>query len=227
MYDISSSHIIMLDAFWKNHKEGKTDRWMAYACFWFCRQQVFNGYEYWLNMGAYLVSQLSPEDRESLTDQCSGTELKILMNPPTEAPEMPQALLQQFQSLFEPVPPAFDLEKAQAEAVDKVNREAAAQRAQYLTTGVGMTLVYSKKLEEARAKLANPSIANDKIQHIVDEAAINGVSVTEAAQNIVDTEAAWSALSAPIEKRRMTIKKAISEATTAEEIAAAFMAPVE
>lgn len=219
MYKIDAIHDTAMEAFITSFAAGKRERWMAAFAWWFFRQHIGNAQEFWSLTAAKLTSELPEADRAAIVEQLSKQE-DALVDAAGDYPTIPDNLAQYF-AAWDPAPATPNLEALRADSVAKVNREAAAQRAQYLTAGIGMDLVYGKKLEEARAKLANPSIANSKVQHVADEAEINGVTIAEAAQHIVDTEAAWADLSAPIEKKRMTAKKAIGEAETAEAITAA------
>ncbi|WP_426126342.1 hypothetical protein [Pararhizobium sp. PWRC1-1] len=220
MYDISSSHIIMLDAFWKSLKDDKKDRWMAYVSWWFYRQQVLNQPEFWSKMASHLTNQLPASDREGIIDQLNGIEGKVLLET-TVAPDMPESLLQQLNLMFEPVPPVFDVEAARADAVSKIDRDAEAYRLRFITNGSGQVMAYQQKLSEAKAKLADDGIADTAIPHIVAEAAVDGVTLAEKAEQIVATFEGWQIVSASIERKRMGAKKAVAAAETAETITAA------
>lgn len=220
MHDISSSHVIMLDAFWKNLKDGKADRWMAYACWWFFRQQVINQPEFWSKMASHLTNQLPASDREGIVDQLNGTERKVLLET-TAAPDMPESMLQQLTLMFVPEPPVFDIEAARANAVSKIDRDAEVYRLRFITNGSGQVMAYQQKLSEAKAKLADDGIADTAIPHIVAEAAVDGVTLAAKAEQIVTTFEGWQVISAGIERKRMGAKKAVAAAETAMAITAA------
>lgn len=219
MYNIDAIHNSSMEAFLQAFAEGKRTRWMASLAWYFGRQYISNSNAFWFATAAKLTSELPVADREAILAQLSKAE-DVMVDEAGDYPEIPNALAR-YIAEWDPAAPEVDIEVLRATAVAKVNREAAAQRGQYLTAGIGMDLVYGKKLKEAEAKLANPSISNDKIKHVVNEAEINGVSITDMAQLIVDTEAAWAELSAPIEQKRMAAKKAIAEAADAEAVQAA------
>lgn len=220
MYDISSSHFIMLEAFSKSIKDGKKDQWMAYCCWWFYRQQVMNEPVYWSQMGSYLMNQLPGPNREAIADQLNGAERKILQET-VEEPVMPVDLATHLQLMFEPTPPTFDLEAAQAAAVIAVDRAAEAYRMHFITPGYGQTMTYQQKLAEARELLANPSIDDDEVPHIIVEAAASGVDPQEKAAEIVSTFEQWRHISSTVEGKRMTAKSAIAAAENEADITAA------
>lgn len=220
MYDVSASHIIMLDGFWVAQRQGRAERWMAYACWWFYRQQVMNSPDYWSKMAAYLTKSLPEAERTPLVNQLNGAELKLLAET-TEEPGMPLGLLHQLQGFLEPVAPTFDLDQARADAVAKIDRDAEAYRLRFITNGSGQVMAYQQKLSEAKAKLADDGIADAAIPHIVAEADVDGVTLAAKAQQIAATFENWQIISASIERKRMGAKKAVSAAETAEAITAA------
>jgi hypothetical protein len=220
MYDISSSHIIMLDAFWKNLKDGKKDRWMGYVCWWFYRQQVLNQPEFWSKMASHLTNQLPAQDRQGIVDQLNGIENKVLLET-IAVPDLPDDLLQQLTLMFEPAPPVFDIEAARTDAISKIDRDAETYRLRFITNGSGQVMAYQQKLSEAKAKLADDAIADATIPHIVAEAAVDGVTLAAKAEQIMATFEGWQIVSAGIERKRMGAKKAVAAAETAEAIMAA------
>ncbi len=144
MYDISSSHFIMLEAFSMNLKDGKEDQWMAYCCWWFYRQQVMNEPEYWSKMGSYLMNQLPDLKRDAIADQLNGAERKILLET-VDRPVMPKNLADHLQLMFEPVPAEFDLVAAKTAAFQAVDRAAEAYRMKFITAGSGQSMTYQQK----------------------------------------------------------------------------------
>jgi hypothetical protein len=219
MYNIDSMYECMAEAVIAAVKAKRAERWAVCAAIWLARQQIFNGRDFWYAAAAKMVSELSAADLSSIEDQFSKSE-DILFETAGDWPVLPDALSNLIVGWN---PPAIDidLDALRAAAVLKVDRSAEAYRMQFITPGFGQVMAYQQKLEEARGKLANSSIANDKIPHIVAEAEADGMTAIEKAQQIVDTFAAWQHISAGVEAKRMAAKKAVGLAETATAIAAA------
>jgi hypothetical protein len=207
------------EALLKAHQERKVERWVAAGAFWMGRQQIFGEAEFWYAFGAKVMSLLSAEERASLEDQLSKQEDAAIANV-GDWPVISSGL-QSVMNSWAPAPVEIDLDALRAEATAQVDRSAEAFRMQFITPGFGQVMAYQQKLEEARAKIDNPSIADANIPHIVAEAEATSMSKIDKANEIVATFSAWQSISAGIEAKRMAAKKAISESTTAEAIAVA------
>lgn len=209
-----------MEAFVKAQSEGKAERWMAAFAWWFYRQQIGNAQEFWAATAGKVTAALPAADRAAITAQLGKAEDVFVAEAPSEWPVMPPNLATYIAS-WDPEAPAVDISVLRADAVAKIDRDAEAYRLKFITNGSGQVMAYQQKLAEAKAKVANGSIANAAIPHIVAEAAIDGGSLTEKAEQIVATFEAWQTISAGIEGKRMAAKKAVAEAETAEAITAA------
>lgn len=219
MYKIDNMHDGAMEVFFQALNEGKIERWMAAFAWWFYRQYIGNAPEYWAALAGKITAELPAADRAAVIEQLSKAE-DAIVDAATDWPERP-ANIDRYMSSWDPQLPAPDIAVLRADAVRKIDREAETYRLKFITNGSGQVMAYQQKLSEAKAKVANGSIANSAIPHIVAEAAIDGVSLTEKAEQIVATFEAWQALSAGIEGKRMAAKKAVAEAETGEAIAAA------
>lgn len=219
MYNIDSMYECMTEAVIKTVQAKKAERWAVCAAIWLGRQQILNARDFWYAAAAKMVSELPAADLASIEDQFSKSE-DTLFETAGDWPALPDAL-SSLVSGWNPPAQEVDLDALRAAAVLKVDRSAEAYRMEFITPGFGQVMAYQQKLEEARAKQANASIANDKIPHIVAEAEADEMTTAEKAQQIVDTFAAWQHISAGVEAKRMAAKKAIALAGTPEAIASA------
>lgn len=219
MYRIGSMYEAFAEALLKAHHEQKAERWVAAGAFWMGRQQIFGEAEFWYAFGAKVMSLLSAEERAGLEEQLSKQEDAAIVNV-GDWPVISSGL-QSVMSSWSPAPVEVDLDALRAEATARVDRSAEAFRMQFITPGFGQVMAYQQKLVEARALLADPDLPDADVPHIVTEAAATGMLKSEKAQEIVATFAAWQALSAMIEGKRMAAKKAIAEAETVSAINAA------
>jgi len=103
----------------------------------------------------------------------------------------------------------------------KIDREAEATRGQYITLGSGQAMVYQQKLLEARLVTADPEIEPNEIPHVVMEAMDEGVTVAAKAAEIIATADAWTFISAEIERRRLSAKRAVRAAQDLADVDAA------
>lgn len=115
----------------------------------------------------------------------------------------------------------------------RVDAEAEAVRMKYLTPGYGMALTYREKLEQAEQVAAQDQAAIDALTSQEEVAAYPTLSASvgveastlwDCAQLVLSKYQQWALLSHEIERIRMTGKKAISEADTAEAVQAAYSA---
>jgi hypothetical protein len=220
MYKIDSMYESMADAVVDSLKKKKASRWGAASAIWLGRQAIYSSSPFWYEIAAKMLSELSGEDAAALTAQLSKPEDEIFAAASGEWPEIPEGI-KQIVANWSPEPAEVDLDALRTDAVLKVDRAAEAYRMQFITPGFGQVMAYQQKLEEARAKIANNSIANDKIPHIIAEAQADDMTPAEKAQQIIDTFAQWQHVSAGVEAKRMAAKKAITAAETPEDIQAA------
>lgn len=220
MYRIDSIHDTALEAFFKARTENKVERWMAAFAWWFYRQHIGNAQDFWAATAGKLTAALPDADRAAMSEQLSKAEDAFVAQAPSEWPETPQHLVAYIAG-WDPEAPAVDISVLRSDAVAKIDREAEVYRLRFITNGSGQVMAYQQKLAEAQAKIADDSISDTAIPHIVAEAAVDGVTLAAKAEQIVMTFEGWQVISAGIERKRMGAKKAVAEAGTAEAITAA------
>ncbi len=219
MYQIDSMYEAMADGVVKAAQEQKAERWVAMAACWLGRQQIFSSRDYWYGVAGKVTSLLPAEERSAIEAQLSKQE-DAIFDGVSDWPQIP-ASLQATVASWSPAPAEVDIEALKAEAILSVDRAAEAYRMNFITPGFGQVMTYQQKLVEARAKLANTSIADAEIPHVVSEAEATGKTKQEVAEEIVSTFETWQTLSASIEGKRMAAKAAIAEAEDAEAVTAA------
>ena len=142
--------------------------------------------------------------------------------------QIPLVMWERFEALtgdeIWPVPVDFttgedDLESLKASLIEKIDRDAEIQRLVYITNGAGQAMAYQQKYVEAILVLSGDSYEETEIPHIVAEAAVSEISVSAQATIVRDAFLLWCQVSAQIEAKRITAKKAIQDATT---VAAAY-----
>ncbi len=217
MYQVDSMYEAMVDAVLEARAEGKATRWMACAAWWLGRQQIFGAHAFWQALAAKVTSTLPTAERDAIAAQLSVAEAGLIGSV-TDWPEVPE-MVTRYVAAWSPAEP--DLAVLKADALRRIDVSAETYRLQFLTGGSGQAMAYQQKLDEARAKIANPSIADASIPHIVAEAEATGMTKAEKATQIVATFEAWQPISAVIEGRRAAAKVAVESAETAEAVAAA------
>ncbi|SEH22519.1 hypothetical protein [Rhizobium sp. NFR12] len=219
MYRIDSMYEPMAEAVVKAHQAQTVERWVAAAAFWLGRQQVFGESNFWFAVAAKVTTLLPAVDRAAIEEQLSKQE-DLLLDSVGDWPAISEGL-QSVVNSWTPELKEIDLDAVRLEAVDRVDRGAEAFRMTFITPGFGQVMVYQQKLAEARAKVANPSVADAEIPHIVAEALATSKTKAEVAHDVVETFERWQLVSASIEGKRMAAKAAIAAAETAEAVKAA------
>ncbi|MFC3693137.1 hypothetical protein [Chenggangzhangella methanolivorans] len=113
-----------------------------------------------------------------------------------------------------------------AEACARIDAAAEVARLAFITPGAGQMLVYEQKLREAEAFLADDTIAEDLIPHVVAEVGVTAETKHQVATVIVWMRDAWLQVSPMIERRRLEAKAAAMSAMTLAELEAAEAAPM-
>lgn len=107
-----------------------------------------------------------------------------------------------------------NLDPVRADVCARIDAEAEAVRAKFITPGSGQVMTYLIKQTEAAAYLANPASATP---FLTAEADATGTTVSALASAVAANAAAWIATGAKIEAAR---RKAKMEVTSAANIAA-------
>lgn len=103
-------------------------------------------------------------------------------------------------------------------AIQYINMTTGRKRRRYITTQPGQEMVYKQKEEEAKAYMANNTIADADIPHIISEVGVTAADKASVAAVILGLADYWVAASAAIEKTRLQAINAINAATTEQEI---------
>lgn len=221
MYKIDSMWEVMVDGLMTAVAAKRAERWMACAAIWLARQSMYSAGDYWLALASYVSAQLPAAEQEQIKSATRKEEDIAIDNPGADWPEIP-SVIQQVIEGWSAVPSGDpDLDDLKAVAIEKVDRAAEAYRMNFITPGFGQVMTYQQKLVEARDLLADTSIADIDIPHILSEASATGKPKLEVAQEIVATFDSWQMLSASIEGKRMAAKAAIAAAETVEAVNAA------
>jgi hypothetical protein len=203
-------------------KAGRSERWMASVAFWLGRQDLYSAQAFWQALGAKIVSELPAAEQASIKTQMSKQEDAAFDAVGEEWPAIPSSVQQILDGWVPEAPDAnVDLDQLRIDASAFVDREAEKFRLKFITPGYGQTMAYQQKLAEARSKIANGSIADADIPHIVAEAEATGMTKAEKAEEIVNMFEQWQQISARIEGLRLAAKKEIADAEDAPAIRAA------
>lgn len=114
--------------------------------------------------------------------------------------------------------PDLDLVVLKAAIVRQIDSNAEQVRQLYLTPGAGQAMTYQRKESEARAWLADNSVA---VPFLVAEAQARNMDVSDLAAEVIVMADAWIVTGAAIEARRMGAKAAVQVAGTLGAIVAA------
>lgn len=124
------------------------------------------------------------------------------------------------------------LDASKSIACEAVNSAAEAQRLRYITSGIGQSMTYSQKLDEARMILVDDAATTAADAMTPDElkatypmiwASIpaDGKTASVVAASVHGKALAWAQIGAQIEKKRRDALDAIAAAATPEQVAAA------
>lgn len=116
-----------------------------------------------------------------------------------------------------------DLNPLKEEADREIDRLAEVERLKHITPGHGQAMAYQQKAKEAELVLAGESDV-EVIPHIVLEAEINNISVTEQARLVIQAFESWRRISSRIEAHRFIQKRQVAGAQSPTEIKAAIEA---
>ena len=115
--------------------------------------------------------------------------------------------------------PVAQLAAARAVATAKVDVEAEAARAGFLTPGTGQAMTYTYKADEAKAWSADTSAPTPFLSA---EALARGMTIADLVAEVLASIAAWTMIGARIEAARMGAKVAIATAADIDGVEAAM-----
>lgn len=112
------------------------------------------------------------------------------------------------------------LDQYRALSIAALDAGAEAFRMRFITPGAGQALAYMTKLKEASDYLGLPEedITPAEFPHLVQEAAVDGMTLHQKAQQITNIAFHWGQVSSLIDATRLQKKQAIDVAETAAEI---------
>lgn len=117
------------------------------------------------------------------------------------------------------------LAEVRTEAVARINREAGATRALYVTVATGQEGTYTAKEREARAYATDPAPDPARYPYLSAEATFTNSPIAAIAALILATADAWTAVNAEIEGRRRGALEAVKVAADVTAVAALFPIP--
>ena len=113
------------------------------------------------------------------------------------------------------------LDEAVADALASIDQAAGAARRRYITDVTAQTVIYMDKLRQAEAFAAAGYVGEAPPYVAAQAAAMGGVSVQAACDDILTTAAVWNdQLSPAIEQARLAAKRLARAAQTHEQLAA-------
>jgi hypothetical protein len=107
----------------------------------------------------------------------------------------------------------INLQKEKRLAKKAIDEKAEEIRGLFLTPGSGQAMVYTEKLKEAEAYMANQSISLNEIAHIATEAASDGTTIFNKAVEVITLAYQWKIASSIIENIRLEAKKSVNNQT--------------
>ena len=114
-----------------------------------------------------------------------------------------------------------ELAAAKASATAEIDRQAEATRLLYVTPGSAQALVYEAKRHEALALAADPSPDPADYPLLTAEIGITAATLAEVGDAVLAMAAQWKAVSAQIERVRLTAKAAVAGANSIAAVRAA------
>lgn len=97
-----------------------------------------------------------------------------------------------------------------------VDTSAETERKKYITPGEGQAMTYQRKVEEAKRAILEEEPAAVDYPMLAASVGVDGDTVKEIATIVLAMDAAWAVIGSAIEKTRLSVKKAIDEAASAE-----------
>jgi hypothetical protein len=127
------------------------------------------------------------------------------------------ALMPVSMSVFNSHP--LNIEQIRIDAAVQIDRGAEIYRLRFVTAGAGQAMTYTAKAEEARAYLADNTVATP---WLTAEADAIGSTVEEVANEVATMSARWTIIGSRIEGARMGAKHLLGQATDLAAIANAM-----
>lgn len=97
-----------------------------------------------------------------------------------------------------------------------VDAAAEAERLKYITPGEGQALTYQRKVDEAKRAISESAPSNDDYPLLAASLGIDGKTLLDVAKVVLEMDGAWALIGAAIEKRRLTAKRDVDQASTEE-----------
>jgi hypothetical protein len=126
-----------------------------------------------------------------------------------------------------PAPPALigaDLERLRTDLKARIDVDAERQRLRYITGGSGQAMTYARKVEQARAAIADAEPTPESYPLLAASIGIDGATVIDVANVVIGMNAAWEVIGSAIEQVRLSGKATVDAATDEASVRAAFAA---
>lgn len=111
--------------------------------------------------------------------------------------------------------PPLTIDEVRNLSVIFIDGEAEKQRLAYITPGVGQSMTYARKLEEAKAYISDPS---GDFPMMSASIGVDGDDLDQIAQVILNLDYQWTVIGGYIETVRLSAKHYVNTANTIEEI---------
>lgn len=111
--------------------------------------------------------------------------------------------------------PSLSFDEVKDISLNYIDEEAEKQRLLHITPGVGQSMTYARKVEEAKAFFVDSS---GEFPMLSASIGIDGENLEQVAQVILNLDYQWSIIGSYIESIRLGAKLLVNEAKTIEEI---------
>ncbi|UHD45345.1 hypothetical protein LUX29_20510 [Aureimonas altamirensis] len=101
---------------------------------------------------------------------------------------------------------AISMDRRKAALSQAIDDRAEAERLRWITPGAGQAMTYARKVEEAKAVQSATSPKAADYPMLAASIGLDGKTIKEVADTILEMDAAWATVGAAIEKRRLQLK---------------------
>ncbi|SHI80581.1 hypothetical protein SAMN02745911_1226 [Aureimonas altamirensis DSM 21988] len=110
---------------------------------------------------------------------------------------------------------AVGMDRRKAALSQAIDDRAEAERLRWITPGAGQAMTYARKVEEAKAVQSATSPKAADYPMLAASIGLDGKTIKEVADTILEMDAAWATVGAAIEKRRLQLKHDVGNAADA------------
>ena len=105
---------------------------------------------------------------------------------------------------------AVGMDRRKAALSQAIDDRAEAERLRWITPGAGQAMTYARKVEEAKAVQSATSPKAADYPMLAASIGLDGKTIKEVADTILEMDAAWATVGAAIEKRRLQLKHEVA-----------------